>query len=136
MTSTTLKYFNQDTMYYSESSGAMVPITEMATPHLAHAYRKLLYQTGGQFLNTPLYFAMRRELRPPKSILQFLLTKYGAASFMYDSVVEIRNVRSRFYRAAKDTDVIIQTHTDHKLGLVKAEVVTPPVRVKGRTISA
>jgi len=129
---TTLQaYLSQQEHYFSESEGRVIPLDEMAVPHLAHAYRKLERELGDMFKGTPLEEGMLERVRPHPSKLWLLLAEHGHVASIYFDAEDEARVRRRMYHAGRYLGKRITTHIDRKLGLMKAEVVTPVVTVRG-----
>lgn len=101
------EYVNQDTHYFSESAGQLVPLDEMPFPHLFASWMKLRKELGNVFLGSPLDRAFTRRACPTPAGIRDQLQRYGKACHAINvkvsphSMPMVSQVRVKMRNAAK-----------------------------------
>lgn len=128
-------YLNQS-MYFSESQHEFLEISEMAFPHAAAAFRKIIEEFGFDTVHgTILYLEFMQVLRPPLDLLAAELDAHGKAAFMVFTEDEVKIARSRFYRAAKRIGKRVKTYHQDGSYILRGEVIGPVIKVRGKEVS-
>lgn len=126
------EYFNQEEMYFSESSGQMTRLEDMPFQRAFYSHYKLLREFNGEYAETRLYRAFTRILDPRPAEIRSQLSKYGKASARY--IDSDSKIRSKILSAAKVAGKTVSTHkheVSSGLGWIEASVDTEAnIRVK------
>lgn len=126
------EYASQSEYYFSESTQEMLPLSQMAYPHLYNAFMRLVSEWDDEFFGTPLYMRMYSLLCPSAASLADVLLQQGKASCMDNAYSKdpVKTARRRLYEAGKLLGKKVRTHHNGKW--VEGEIVIEPMRVSVR----
>lgn len=98
------EYINQGDVYFSESQGNLVSISEMVPQYALNAWRKLNTEFGEEFAGSALSSALLQKVLPEAGACRAQMRKFGkSAIYVGEGGMKVESGRSRLRSAGAAT---------------------------------